>query len=138
MKKLLSVLIISAMIMNIIAGCAVAPVTGAPAAAEPAAAPVEEAAEPAAEAAPEESEAVWEGDITDINLLLYDLRGVADNAQPILDAMNAITEKSIGVRIHVSWAGAGDYGSQLGLQIASGNQLDVVSIIPRDPGSFTP
>nr|CAI9744705.1 hypothetical protein [uncultured bacterium] len=140
MKKLLSVLIVSAMIMNIIAGCAVAPAAGATSAAEPAATAAEdvaEAAEPAAEAAPEETEAVWEGDITDINLLLYDLRGVADNAQPILDAMNAITEKSIGVRIHVSWAGAGDYGSQLGLQIASGNQLDVVSIIPRDPGSFT-
>lgn len=100
---------------------------------------VEETAEAAEETAEETAEAAegWDGDVTEINVLLYDLRGVSENAGPIIEAANEITAAKAGVVANVHWAGGGDYPTQVGLEIASGEQLDVCSIIPRDPASFT-
>ena len=82
-------------------------------------------------------EQTWDGEVTDINVMLMDLRGVSENAQPVIDAMNEITEKSIGVRIHVTWAGTGDYATQLNLSISGNEQLDLAMIAPIEASSFT-
>ncbi|MBO5999595.1 MAG: ABC transporter substrate-binding protein [Lachnospiraceae bacterium] len=146
-KRVLSVVLAGILAAAALAGCGAADQGAAPAAAPAAAEAVEEAAEEAveevAEAAEEVAEAAeeaaegWDGDIDEINVLLYDLRGVAENAGPIIDAMNEITAAKAGVVAKVHWAGGGDYPTQVGLEIASGEQLDVCSIIPRDPASFT-
>lgn len=82
-------------------------------------------------------EKAWDGEVTDINVMLMDLRGISENAQPVIDAMNAITEKTIGVRIHVTWAGTGDYATQLNLSISGNEQLDLAMIVPIEASSFT-
>ncbi len=68
--------------------------------------------------------------LPDINIMLMDLRGVSENAGPVIDAMNAITEKSCGVRAKVTWASTGDYASKLNLSISGGEQLDLAMIVP--------
>lgn len=82
-------------------------------------------------------EAKWQGEITEINALFFDVRGIGDNAGPIFDAMNAITEESIGVRINPTLADSANYGTQLGLTISGGEQLDLCCIIPGAPANFT-
>ena len=82
-------------------------------------------------------EAAWDGDVTEINIMLMDLRGVSENAQPVIDAMNEITEASAGVKANVTWAGTGDYASKLNLAISGGEQLDVAMIAPIEACSFT-
>lgn len=79
----------------------------------------------------------WDGDVTEINIMLMDLRGVSENAQPVIDAMNEITESSIGVKANVTWAGTGDYAQKLNLAISGGEQLDLAMIIPIEACSFT-
>ncbi|MBR2123406.1 MAG: ABC transporter substrate-binding protein [Lachnospiraceae bacterium] len=150
-KRVLSVVLAGILAAAALAGCGAADQGAAPAAApaveEAAEEAVEEVAEAAEEAAEEAVEEVaeaaeevaegWTGDVDEINVLLYDLRGVSENAGPIIDAMNEITAAKAGVVANVHWAGGGDYPTQVGLEIASGEQLDVCSIIPRDPASFT-
>lgn len=135
---LLSVIMAGAML----AGCggeAAAP-AAEPAAETAAAEPAAEEAAPAeeAEAAPAEEEAAPAFDeITEIEVVLSDLRGVADNAQPIIDAMNAITEETCGVHANIKFLATSDYRSQLPLMLASGDQVDVMTIFVGDPVGFT-
>lgn len=79
----------------------------------------------------------WDGEVTEINIMLMDLRGVSENAQPVIDDMNAITESSVGVKANVTWAGTGDYASKLNLAISGGEQLDLAMIAPIEACSFT-
>ena len=115
-----------------VTACAAAPAAETPAAEAPAAeAPAaeavqEEAAAPAEEAAPAAEE--WEGDIDNIKVLLFDTRGVGQYAGPVIDKLNELTEKKAGVHADVTMITIGEYISQLGLQLASGDQLDVISL----------
>ena len=147
---------ISALLLSVImAGAMMAGCGGeaaAPAATEPEAEVVEEAAEAAEETAEAAEEAVEEtaeaveeaaeeapafDEITEIEVVLSDLRGVADNAQPIIDAMNAITEETCGVHANIKFLATSDYRSQLPLMLASGDQVDVMTIFVGDPVGFT-
>lgn len=84
-----------------------------------------------------QADSTWDGEITEINIMLMDLRGVSENAGPVIDAMNAITETSCGVRANVTWASTGDYASKLNLSISGGEQLDLAMIIPVEGINFT-
>ena len=78
----------------------------------------------------------WD-EVTEIKVMLMDLRGVSENAQPIIDAMNEITAESAGVTVDVTWAGTGDYAQKLNLAISGNEQLDLAMIIPVEACSFT-
>ena len=102
-------------------------------AAEETAEAVEEAAEETAEAAAEE---VWEGDIDEIKILLIDERGNSQSIGSIADAMNEITEKTIGVKADIQVASFGDYNTQLSLMLSAGEGLDICSLA-FGPTGFT-
>ncbi|MBR2122302.1 MAG: ABC transporter substrate-binding protein [Lachnospiraceae bacterium] len=133
MKKKIAALLSAAMLASVIfTACAGAAPAAAPApeAAAEEAAPAAEAEAPAAEeAAPAEEAAAPEFDeITTIKVTLFDTRGVGEVAGPVFDAMNAITEQKIGVHADITMKSLAEYSTQLGLQLASGEQLDVISL----------
>ncbi|MGI6333849.1 MAG: DUF3502 domain-containing protein [Saccharofermentanales bacterium] len=76
------------------------------------------------------------GEPTDIEFFIYDLRGVGENAQPIEDALNEITESSIGVKVKFAWFGAADYVTQLNLAISTNEGYDLCTLMPREGGNF--
>lgn len=99
---------------------------------------VVETAEAAAEAVEEAAEeAVWDDEIVEINVLLADQRGNGDSIKSIEDAMNAITEKTIGVHANIQLSSFGDYNTQFGLSISSGESLDVASLLFQATGFST-
>lgn len=139
MKKMLAMLLTSAIAVTTIAACA-APAAGTTAPAAPAETEtVAEAETPEAEApeaeAPEET-AVAPEDIVEINVVLTDIPGVADNAKEIEKRLNEITEASIGVRANFTWLPFGEYGKSLGLLLAGGEHIDIASQVPRDPATL--
>ncbi len=99
-------------------------------------------AAPAAEApAPEAAPAVEEAsdtaeDITEIDVYLWDMGGSTEGTLPIIDAVNAITEKTIGVHANISFVPVGDYGTQLNLALAGGEDVDLINIVPIPPADF--
>ena len=141
-KRVLAAIVSCAITASLFAGCAAAGGTAAaPAApaeaAEAAAESVEEAAEEVTEAAAEaveevtetaEAAAEWDGDITEIKVILSDIRGVAEHADHVVAAMNEITESTIGVHADILFVGMGDYATQVGLALASGEQVDICSL----------
>ena len=133
MKKKFHIVLTGIIAAIVVAGCAV-PTTGTVSSAPVSEAVVSETV--AAEAETQEAIEEVTGEITEINVMLADFRGVGDKAQPIVDAVNAITEKEIGVRANVSFASS-DYQNQLGLMISSNEQLDVASIMPMPPANFS-
>ncbi|MBR2122941.1 MAG: ABC transporter substrate-binding protein [Lachnospiraceae bacterium] len=150
-RKLTALLLAAGMAVSVLAGCAVPGAATAPAAPQEPAAAVEEAAEEAAEAVEEAAEAVeaaveetaaeaageWEGEVDEINLLLLDVPGLGSNCGPIVEKMNEITEKACGVRIgEIRWAGFGDYATSVSLAMASGEQTDIITIMPSAPANF--
>lgn len=121
----------------LLAGCAV-PVS-TPAAAEPAAPAAEAPAEaaPTAEEAPAAETTAASGEVVEINLLLFNNGGVGEGAKAVQDAMNEITEKSIGVKANISWSDGGTYGTQVSMAIAGGDDLDVIAVTPIPPVNFS-
>ena len=49
--------------------------------------------------------------------------------QPIEDAINAITEEKIGVRVHIEAISGGNYTNQIGLMQSGGEQLDLMGFM---------
>lgn len=136
MKKVLAMLITCAITVTTIAACAM-PAAGTTAPAAPAEAEVAEA--PAAETAePEvaEPETPAAEDIVEINVVLTDIPGVADNAKYIEDRLNEITEAKIGVHANFTWLPFGEYGNKLGMLLAGGEHIDIASQVPRDAASL--
>ena len=122
MAGLLSAAVLVAALTACDAGAAAttAPAEDAAAAVEEAAEAVEEAAEEVAEVAEAASEE-WEGDVDEINILFFDLRGVGENSKEVLDAMNEITAKKAGVKIAQARFGAvAEYGNAVSLALSSG------------------
>ncbi len=142
-KQVLALLLAAFMTAGVLAGCSKSESgTQAPPANQDSETGSNEEA-PDSEAGPEADgdgsgagEKTWD-EVTDINVMLMDLRGVSEQAQPVIDAMNAITEETAGVRIHVTWAGPGDYPTQINLAISGNEQLDLAMIIPVEACNFT-
>ncbi|MBR2122809.1 MAG: ABC transporter substrate-binding protein [Lachnospiraceae bacterium] len=154
-KKVLAVLLASGMVLGSLAACDAG--SAAPAAeavqeaveeqaeevAEAAEAQVEEVAEAAEEQVEEVAEAVeeaagaWDGDVDEINVLLLDVLGSSENGKEEVEAaINEITEATVGVHANIRYAGMADYTNNLGLALASGEQLDLVNVVPMSAGSF--
>ena len=146
-KRLLAILLSTVMLMAAVTACDAGAAAPAPApeaaeeVAEAATEAVEEVAEAATEAAEEVAEAAseeWQGDIDEINILFFDLRGVGDNAQPIIDRMNEITAKKAGVVVkNARWAAIAEYANAVSLAMSAGEQLDVCGVFPMAPASFS-
>ena len=137
-RKILAGLLSAAVLVAALTACdAGAAATTAP---EAAAEAVEEAVEEVAAAAEEVADAAaeeWDGDVDEIEVLFFDLRGVGENAGPVIEAMNEITAKTAGVVIGNSrWASVAEYGNAVSLALSSGEQLDLVGLWPADPASF--
>lgn len=155
MKRQIALVLAAMMTVSLLAACGAggaagtAPAAEEPVAAEEEAAPAAEETAPAAEeAAPAEEEAApaaeetaeteeWQGDIDEINILLVDQRGNGESIKSIEDALNAITEKTIGVHANIKVAGFGDYNTQFGLIVSSGESLDVASLVFQATGFTT-
>lgn len=123
-KRVLSLIVCAGMAASLLAGCAGEP--AAPAAEEAAAA---EETTPADEEAPVAEKAPAADEITDINIILIDFKGIpSEQGDRIVDEMNKITEKTAGVRAHVTFIGPGDYPTQVGLLLSGGEALDVIGL----------
>ncbi|MBO5998438.1 MAG: ABC transporter substrate-binding protein [Lachnospiraceae bacterium] len=127
-KRLVAMLMTAAVIASMLTACAGAAGTAAESAGQAAEA-VAEAAEEVAEAAGEAVEAAgeWDGDIDEIVVMFADMGGKGENFGPALEAMNAITEKTIGVHADVKLLNMGDFTTQVGLALAGGEQLDIMT-----------
>ncbi len=130
-NRVLASILAAAMTAGVLTACGAA----APASSEAAPAAetaVEEAAEePAAEeteaAEAPEASGEWEGDVDEIVVMFADMGGRGENFGPALEAMNAITEKTIGVQADVRLLNMGDFTTQVGLALAGGEQLDIMT-----------
>ena len=120
-KRIIALLMTTAVIASMLTACAGAAGT----AAEPAGQAAEAVAETAEEAA--EATGEWEGDIDEIVVMFADMGGKGENFGPALEAMNAITEKTIGVHADVKLLNMGDFTTQVGLALAGGEQLDIMT-----------
>ncbi|MBO5998166.1 MAG: extracellular solute-binding protein [Lachnospiraceae bacterium] len=119
----------------------------APAAAEETAEAVEPAAEPAAEeaapaepaaeeeAAPAEAEEAAEpGEIVQISMYMANMQSPSEpKIKQVEEAINAISEKEIGVHVNFQTGNFGQYIPGVTMALASGQPLDIISIAP--PGS---
>lgn len=138
--KITAAMAAAAMLMT---GCAAGTDAAAPAAAPEAAADAaeetaaSEAAETTEETAAETAEeAAAPEDITEIDVFLWDMGGSTEGTLPIIEAANAITEKTIGVHANISFIPVGDYGTQLNLALAGGEDIDLINIVPIPPADF--
>lgn len=140
-KQMMAAVMTAMLAASVFAGCGDTAVESAPAPAQEAAAVEEKAEETAEGAAPAEetaeAAAEWEGDVDEISVMLLDMYGKGMNGQKIVDAMNAITEKSCGVKIgKMTFAGSGEYGTKLSMAIAGGEAIDVCSVFVAPPSDF--
>ena len=135
--KFTSVVIASILAASSLAACAPA----APEAAGTAVPAGQPAAETAVETTAEETseqetDGSWDGDITEINVSLLTGFFNQDDYPEVIEAMNEITEKSIGVRVNAKFNTMAEYGTQLGLDFASGEDMDVISVVAAPPADF--
>lgn len=79
----------------------------------------------------------WDGDISEINIMLMDQTGVSETAQDVVDALNELTEKTIGVTANITYVTSGDYISKFNLAISGGEQVDLSMIAPVTGGLFS-
>ena len=128
-QKIVATVLCGGLISAYLAGCAMpVPTTSAPAEA----APAEEAA--AAEAAVAEEpaseiteEAAEPAEMVDIKVAFPGIPALdPDRVQAVEEAMNAITETSIGVHADLVTFNAGDYATQIGLMLAGNEDVDVM------------
>lgn len=135
MKKFLAWLLACVMLLSL-AACAK---TQTPAE-EPADAPAQqEPAEetPAQDEAAAEEVTGWTGDISHI-VVTYLTTGVTPPAlEEVQDAVNAITTKEIGVEIELRPMSAYDALAQLSVQVAGGDDLDLVMLLLQNIASWS-
>ncbi len=135
-KRILATILSIGMLTSLLAGCAAG---AAPAAAPAAPAETEEAAPEETAAPAEEAEAVEAAEpaetaeafdeVTDIEVILIDFKGIpTEQGDRIVEEMNKITEKTAGVRAHVTFIGPGDYPTQVGLMLSGGEPLDIIGL----------
>ena len=62
-------------------------------------------------------------------MILIDFKGIpTEQGDRIVEEMNKITEKTAGVRAHVTFIGPGDYPTQVGLMLSGGEPLDIIGL----------
>ncbi len=66
----------------------------------------------------------------EILFYFYDLYAKGAQGAKIIEAVNAITIPTIGVKVNIEWYDMGTYGTKLGLNIADGTPVDLVNIMP--------
>ncbi|MBO5998563.1 MAG: extracellular solute-binding protein [Lachnospiraceae bacterium] len=135
--KVTAAAIAAAMLLSACAAGTAAPAAAPADTAEAVAA--ETAEEPAAEAASDTAEASgeWEGDIDEIEIVLFDIANGNEGTEPIVAAANAITEKTIGVRANINYIPFGDYITQLGLIITSQEPVDIINFTGLPGANFS-
>ena len=101
-------------------------------------------AEPAAPGAAEETadvqetaSAEWTGDIEEIEIVLFDIANGNEGTEPIVEAANAITEKTIGVHATFNYIPFGEYITQLNLIMTSGEPVDIINFTALPGTGFT-
>lgn len=135
MKKFLAWLLACVMLLSL-AACAK---TQTPAE-EPADAPAQQ--EPATETPAQDEAAAeeatgWTGDISHI-VVTYLTTGVTPPAlEEVQDAVNAITTKEIGVEVELRPMSAYDAIAQLSVQVAGGDDLDLVMLLLQSVKTWT-
>ena len=115
-KKLLAVVLASAMAVSMLAGCGSS--TEAPAAEAPAANTTE-----TTEAAPADDAAAPSGDVVDINVTraTFNLANPdSDQVKKVEDAINAYIADKINVQIHLTDIGSGEYTEKANLALQNG------------------
>ena len=115
-KKLLAVVLASAMAVSMLAGCGSS--TEAPAAEAPAADTTE-----TTEAAPADDTAAPSGDVVDINVTraTFNLANPdSDQVKKVEDAINAYIVDKINVQIHLTDIGSGEYTEKANLALQNG------------------
>lgn len=92
----------------------------------------------------EETEAKAEendGEITEINYWTWEAgdgtAGSNSLGKEVEAAINAITEKEIGVHVNFNWVNGADYATQLSLAILNGEQVDVADYYYSGAGTFS-
>ncbi|MBR2121903.1 MAG: extracellular solute-binding protein [Lachnospiraceae bacterium] len=144
--KVTGALLAAAMLLSACAAGNTAAGTAAPeTSADAAEAPAVEAEAPAAEMAetaeaPAESEGAsgeWEGDIDEIEIVLFDIANGNEGTEPIVAAANAITEKTIGVRASINYIPFGDYITQLNLILTSSEPVDIINFTALPGANFS-
>ncbi len=89
------------------------------------------------EASEDESEDDEEQEIVEIVMTYLDIPGKGETAGAMVDALNEITEREIGVHVKIEFMGMGDYSSKVGLMLSSGEQLDIVGLTPFPSSGFS-
>lgn len=77
-----------------------------------------------------------DGDAIETIEFWMSVMGTATDTEAVDEAINAITEKEIGVHVNFNRLQSADYGTQLVLAIGNGEQIDLASYIPFGGGSF--
>lgn len=122
MKKALLLILSLALILALAVGCAPAATTTTPTT--------------SGTTKPETTATTTLGEPTEIQFFIYDLRGVGEKAQPIVDLLNEITLSKLNVTAKFTWIGAADYVTQLNLAIAGNEAYDLCTIMPREGANF--
>jgi putative aldouronate transport system substrate-binding protein len=76
------------------------------------------------------------GSVRVINMLAPSLGPVPQGLQAVENAINAITESAINVKVNYVAVEVGSYPDQLNLMISSGEKLDLVLTLPAGPAGF--
>ena len=76
-------------------------------------------------------------DLYEINIALMCFAPMDQSVtDPIVDAVNEITEEEIGVHCNISWYDAATYGQQIPMQIQAGEKLDLIMFTPVPGASY--
>ncbi len=133
MKKMIALLLAAAMLLVMLTACA----NEKEAAGQPQDFTQGTQEEPAPEQAttPEEPEEDEPEEIAELNVYLMGGTN-QDDAETVEDAINAILEPEIGVRVHFTFLTGMEYPTGLSMAIAGGETVDVCTICPLATGAY--
>ena len=89
--------------------------------------------EPAKTEEPEktdEPETIDPDDVEELVMYYYDFRNKVEVSQHVEDAVNEILVPAIGVKLDIKWLGIGNWLNTFTLDMAGGEQLDIINIMP--------
>ncbi len=142
-KSILAFVLVVAMCLTLLAACAKKEETSVePESSEPETpnepSDSETPGEPSDSETPDEPNEDDEPDeIVSIEFWMIDFMDCGDGIEPMAEAMNAITEKEIGVHVNFHTADAGNYDQQLSLAISGGDEVDIALYWPAGASNFS-
>lgn len=133
-KKLVTLLLTSAMICGVLAGCGNS--EESPSSAQTDGSGVGSQTDNSSSADGEESSDNEEdGEITEVTFYMCDIAGIgSENVSHVEEALNAITEEQINVHVNLNLIEVGEYSTQVNLAITSKDKIDMCMLMPV-PGS---